>query len=151
MPLTLAYAMTVHGAQGSTVGRTPPGRPRNMLQRIIASPGKRGFEGNNPGLFYTILSRITTMGDLNDKMSSAIYFTGTDMSPDRIRNITVNATGKQQYEKVQKRAKWVKYLEKNIIKLRTEEKDEIEDVLQWADSYRSNQETLLKLILGEAK
>ena len=61
IPLTLAFGKTVHTFQGQSVGPVKEGQPPNAIQYIIVDPGERGFEGMNPGLFYTILSRITTL------------------------------------------------------------------------------------------
>ena len=63
IPLTLAFGKTVHTFQGQNVGPVKEGQTPNATQYIIVDPGERSFEGNNPGLFYTILSRITTFGN----------------------------------------------------------------------------------------
>ena len=63
VPLTLAYSKTVHTYQGQSAGPTDEDKPQNAVQRIICDPGTRAFEGTNIGLFYTILSRATTLGD----------------------------------------------------------------------------------------
>jgi hypothetical protein len=56
IPLTLAYAKTIHTFQGQTVGPAAPGRPENPIKRILVDPGDQTFEGNNIGLFYTAVS-----------------------------------------------------------------------------------------------
>ena len=66
MPLVLAFAKTCHTFQGQNVGPVQPGQPPNSFEKIIADPETRSFEGTNPGLFYSILSRGTTLGDEND-------------------------------------------------------------------------------------
>jgi hypothetical protein len=48
--------------------------PTHAVKRIIVDPSSLGFEGNNVGLFYTAMSQATTIGNPDDKMSSAIYF-----------------------------------------------------------------------------
>ena len=93
MPLALAFARTIHSFQGASVGKTPPGQPDNTFHRIIADPGPRKQEGNMPGLFYTLLSRATTLGEDGKLETSAILFNGTNMTPSRIRNITKKADG----------------------------------------------------------
>ena len=45
------------------------------------------------GLFYTLLSHVTTLGNPHDKFLSAIYFTGTNMKTGRVLNITQNEKG----------------------------------------------------------
>ena len=111
MPLALAFARTAHSFQGASVGKTPPGQPDNTFHRIIADPRTRKQEGTTPGLFYTLLSRATTLGDEGNLETSAILFNGTNMTPGRIRNITQKADG-NVYSKVKNLQKWVKYLEK---------------------------------------
>ena len=73
------------------------------------------------------------------------------MSEERIRNITTNASGKDQYELVKKRTEWVRYLEKNSIRVRKQDADEVSSVLCWADGYRSTEDELGKLIKGHEK
>ena len=90
LPLQLCYAKTVHTFQGQNAGPVQPGQPQNAIQRIICDPGDKEFEGRNPGLFYTILSRATTMGKPGEKMSSVIYFTD-NMNPARVLDITRGA------------------------------------------------------------
>ena len=86
IPLTLAFGKTVHTFQGQSVGPVKEGQPPNAIQYIIVDPGERGFEGMNPGLFYTILSRITTL--------RAIYFTGKNMNTNRIMFLALDAKNK---------------------------------------------------------
>ena len=81
LPLALSFGRTVHTFQGQNAGIVDPGRPPNPVQRIICDPGTRAFEATNIGLFYTILSRATTLGTFQDttqsnqKISdSAVYF-----------------------------------------------------------------------------
>ena len=61
IPLTLAFGKTVHTFQGQNAGPVDDDKPPNAVQRIICDPGTRAFEGINIGLFYTILSRATTI------------------------------------------------------------------------------------------
>ena len=120
MPLILAYGKTVHTFQGQNAGPVDPGKHPNAVQRIICDPGTRQFEGTNIGLFYTILSRATTLGPVGDDKpsekkfkGSAIYFIGKNMNRARITKITKQANG-TPYIKVQKRTKWVSFLRKRI-------------------------------------
>ena len=105
-PLQLCYAKTVHTFQGQNAGPVQERQQKNAILQIICDPGNKTFEGRNPGLFYTILSRITTLGDINDKMTLAIYFTGENMTPERILNITKGANNKH-FIRVMLRNKWV--------------------------------------------
>ena len=105
-PLVLSFSRTIHSFQGQEVG------PNKPVQTIIVNPGKRGFEALNPGTLYCCVTRATTLGDLN-KYNSAIYFTGSHMCRDRIKNLIFDAKG-NTYKKVQMRERWITYL-KNII------------------------------------
>ena len=112
IPLRLAFAQTIHTFQGQNAGPVEPGQTPNAVQKLICDPGTRRFEGNCIGLFYTLLSRITTFGNPLDKFSSAIYFTGTNMNTERVLNITMNEKG-HMYAMTEKREKYVSYLQKH--------------------------------------
>jgi hypothetical protein len=144
IPLRLAFAKTIHTFQGANVGPMPPGSPPNMIQSIVVDPGNRGFEGNNPGLFYTLASRGTTLGDQSDNLSSALFFTGKNMNPDRIRSITTGSNG-HKYTKILKRERWVNYLEKNTRQLSTT-KGEQDALFTWIDTTRIPSDELLAII-----
>ena len=88
VPLEPAYGRTIHKFQGQTAGPVDEGRPPNQYEVIICDPDDRKWEGKFMGLFYTALSRATTLGDANG-LNSAIYFTGKDFKEDRIRTIGV--------------------------------------------------------------
>jgi hypothetical protein len=94
MPLQLCYTKTVYTFQGQNAGPVSPGQLPNSIQRIICNPGDRSFKGKNPGLFYTIGGRASMQGNPKDKMSSALYFTGKRIKPDRILNMTKGANAK---------------------------------------------------------
>ena len=76
IPLRLAFAQTIHTFQGQNAGPVEIEQTPNAIQTLVCEPGTRRFEGNCVGLFYTILSRVSTLGNPDDKFSSAIYFTG---------------------------------------------------------------------------
>jgi hypothetical protein len=90
LPLRLAYAQTLHTFQGQTAGPTKPDQPPNSISCIICDPGTRLFESKS---FYTLLSRITSLGNDKDKFSSAIYFISDNMTPARILDITHTQKG----------------------------------------------------------
>ena len=117
LPLKLSFGKTIHTFQGASVGPVSPGQPPNAIKSVICDPGTRTFEGINPGLFYTLLSRVTTLGTDKDRTSSAIFFMGNDMNKARIKNITMTDDGKA-YQKVIKRKKWVAFLNANTSKER---------------------------------
>jgi hypothetical protein len=111
VPLTLAFGKTIHTFQGSSAGPVAEGQPPNAVECIICDPGTRQFEGVCPGLFYTVLTRATTLGEEGDHLSSALYFRSKNMNKDRITDITRGIKG--EYFKVTQRKKWVAYLEAN--------------------------------------
>jgi hypothetical protein len=88
-------------------------------------------------LFYTILSRITTLGDIEDKMSSAIYFTGENMTPDRILNITKGANN-HEFKRVVLRNQWVRFLNEHIQKSRMSDKEK-NNILLWSKNFTIDQ------------
>lgn len=115
VPLSLSFAKTVHTFQGQNVGPVQPGRPENQILRLVCDPGAKSFEGNNPGLFFTIVSRVTTMGDEYNKMTSALYFVGPNMKKSRVMNLTIGKNGKT-FKKVKLRQAFVEHLQKNTVK-----------------------------------
>jgi GTPase SAR1 family protein len=133
IPLQLCYAKTVHTFQGQNAGPVKNGQQKNAILRLICDPGSKTFEGNNPGLFYTILSRITTLGDIDDKMSSAIYFTGENMTPDRILNITKGAN-KHEFKRVVLRHKWVRFLNDHVQTSRISDSEKTK-ILLWSKNF----------------
>lgn len=145
IPLTLAYGKTVHTFQGQSVGPVPVGRPQNSVQRIIVEPGNRQFEANNVGLLYTTVSRPTTIGTVDDKMSSAIYFDGPDFSRQRITNLTKDKSGKL-YLKARLRQKWVDYLKENSKLWNDCSMEEMGDLFAWISEQRYTTDELDKII-----
>ena len=61
------------------MGPVTEGQPENEFQYVIVDPGTRAFEVINSGLFYTLVSSVTTIGITDTKFSSAIYFFGTNL------------------------------------------------------------------------
>jgi hypothetical protein len=112
IPLRLAFAQTIHTFQGQNAGPVEPGQTPNAVQKLVCDPGTRRFEGNSVGLFYTLLSRVTTFGNPLDKFSSAIYFTGNNMNMQRVLDITLNEKG-HMYVMAEKRRNYVFYLLKH--------------------------------------
>jgi AAA domain len=146
IPLALAYGKTVHTFQGQSVGPVPAGRPENAIQKIIVEPGTRAFEGNNVGLFYTTVSRATTIGTEEDKKSSAIYFDGPDFSEKRITQLTKDMSGKF-YRKALLRKKWVDYQKTHSLKRREYTKEEMAFLFNWIKKTRYTFSELEKIIV----
>lgn len=144
IPLALAYGKTAHTFQGQTVGPVPPGRPPNPIKKIIVDPGDRGFEGKNVGLFYQLLSRATTIGVPHDKLSSAIYFDGSNFNRKRFENLTMK-NEKEMYKMAMLRKTWVSYLRKYTLPRECWTELNMKDIFHWAEStvIRSNQLTAI--------
>ena len=137
MPLAVSFGKTMHSFQGSSVGKTQPGRPDNAYHPLVGDPGTRNFEANNPGLFYTLLSRATTLGEEGKLETFAIFFKRTNISHERIEKITCKQ-GKEKgvYKKIEDLRKWVAYLKGNTM---CRSKDvEVEDIIGWIDSAIEN-------------
>ena len=130
IPLRLAFAQTIHTFQGQNAGPVGIGQTPNAIQKLVCDPGTRRFEGICVGLFYTLLSRVTTFGDPGDKLSSAIYFTGCNMNTDRVLNITLNEKG-YMYAMAQRRELYVKYLQQHEHNGKMSAHDQSE-ILKWA-------------------
>jgi hypothetical protein len=145
IPLILAYGKTIHTYQGQSAGPVQAGRAENAVKRIIVQPGNRQFERNNVGLFYTAVSRATTIGTIEDKLSSAIYFDGPDFSSDRIANLTKDKTGKL-YKKARLREDWVNYMHDNSLAQKQKSKDEMESLFNWIRTTRYNSKDLVEII-----
>ena len=96
IPLDLSFARTIHTFQGLQAGPTKEGkRKEHMYEHIICDPHDKSVETTQTGMFYTAVSRGTTLGD-NNGLNSAIYFTGgnkqrthsdTDQMPENKRRL----------------------------------------------------------------
>ena len=107
VPLDLSFARTLHKFQGKTVG------PDHPVKYMVFEPGTSTFEGNNPGLLYTGLSRATTLGNGNIN-ESALYLTGTNANEDRFCNLVHYRQKHKKNEKyiaIRRRDNWLNFLE----------------------------------------
>ena len=108
VPLTLAFARTIHKFQGLSAGPTDAHQLPNMYTTIICDPGDRKREGNCPGLLYTAVSRATTLGGA-DNLGSAFYFVENSINTERVVNLTYkdNGNSTNQYAAIDKRNRWI--------------------------------------------
>lgn len=113
-----------------TAGPVGDGKIPNMFCRIICDPGKRSDEKTNLGMFYTALSRATTLGD-DIGRNSAIYFTGDDYNEQRVRAIGKLQKSNEDYKRVHERRNWVNHLKKNT-KISVLSEARQEDTIKWA-------------------
>ena len=75
--MTLAFGKTIHSFQGYNVGPTRKNQPKNPFQSIVVDPGSRSFEANSLGLFYSVSSRVSTLGLPLDLTTSALFSLAT--------------------------------------------------------------------------
>jgi len=101
-----------------------------MYETIICDADDRQFEGKFMGLFYTAISRATTLGDANG-LNSAIYFTGEHFKEDRIRQIGKRVGSSDDYVPIQQRAKWVQHLKQHTRSINKPTSSML-DTLEWA-------------------
>jgi hypothetical protein len=116
-PLVLAWATTVHKFQGFEAGFDE----KDQINRIVANIGELDWEKINPGTAYVVTSRARTVGtptvDNPNPTDSALYFDGP-IGIQRFEDVLFKDNG-QKTLMVEKRERWVKYLEHH--KLKTDE------------------------------
>jgi hypothetical protein len=96
-PSVPAWATTLHKFQGMEAGFDK----NNQFPHLIIDLGDIKSEQQQPGLLYVATSRAKTIGEIAPDMkhpkTSAIYWTGTGMSINRVIN---GSTKKQKTCKV---------------------------------------------------
>jgi hypothetical protein len=142
LPLQLSYAKTIHTFQGASAGPTPLGHPENPIKRIICDPGPKDFEMRCPGLFYTLLSRATMLGTTEEKLTSAIFFTGQYMNTSRVLDLTKTKNGKNA-RKVYLRNLWVENLQQHSHNYNPEQ-NEIKDLYEYIFGSSAKTESFLQ-------
>jgi len=105
----------------------------------------RKFEGQNPGLFYTFISRATWIGTPEERWKSAIFFSSKDMNFDRLWNLCCKPSTGAEYELVQQRRIWVEHL-KNNLKRKTISEEDKADLINWANQTKIDGTLLNSLI-----
>ena len=133
IPLTLAYARTIHKFQGLSAGPVDNGKIPNMFDVLICDPDDKKYEGSCMGLLYTALSRATTLGDENG-YGSAIYFTGSSLTEDRIKNMYFCTAKNEAFKRVETRKNWVDRLERNTIKTPKKLNKKQQEAIIWVTS-----------------
>lgn len=130
VPLDLAFSRTVHRFQGLSAGPVDEGKIKNMYECIVLDPDVKAAEGRNTGLFYTGVSRGTTLGD-EDGLNSAVYFQGDNLTRQRIQELTKKTNSDEEYAQVQRRRKWVQHLQKNTTTIDIHLLPDFKDTVEW--------------------
>jgi hypothetical protein len=120
------------------------GKVKNQYEVLICDPDEHKYEGKFMGLFYTAISRATTLGD-DTGLNSAIYFTGPQFKEERFRNLGKQKGSVDDFIPIQKRSKWVDYLKKRTHPIK-ELNQEMIETLHWSTIYRMDQDDLYKRI-----
>lgn len=145
LPLVLAWAITTHRFQGQSAGPVDKGKIPNSYDSIVFDPHDSSAEQKHLGLFYTGLSRATTLGN-KDGLYSAIYFTGTDATESRMSNIGRKKNSRDYYDSYVKRSKWVQYLARNVY-VGSMPENKREELCKWIDSTSYGQGLVERLVL----
>jgi len=132
-PLELCFARTMHKFQGLAAGPPEEGKPPFMCHSVIIDPDEPEVERLHTGLFYTGVSRGTTLGDAQG-LNSAVYFHGPHLSHRRIRQLTLCKDGKHEHSKVMKRRDWVLHLENNTQTNKDPNTETVQQVFQYFNS-----------------
>lgn len=116
-----------------------------MFQYIICDPDDHKYEGAFMGLFYTALSRATTLGDHNG-IGSAIYFKGGFYKENRFRNIGKMVRSDEDYIPIKKRTNWIAHLQNNTIPI-TPLTDTMKNTMNWTQQTKFDYNWLYKRIV----
>lgn len=172
VPLEIAFARTLHKVQGQSIG---PGHPVPIM---VFHPGKTSFEGRNPGLLYTGISRATSLG-ATDVNKSAIYFNCSNKEElyTRVRDIhykrkrtntkqnkssETSMDGFQEpmltnekYTKVKKRKYWTDFLDQREIctdiSTTQAERNTIKQWYEQKQKYITSQDNLYNIVQSHSK
>lgn len=106
IPISLAFAKTVHKVQGKEFG------PRfKNLPALVANIGKRMIESLFLGITYVVLSRVSTIGN-GDPNKSALYFSGPPFEPNRFTDLIHKKDSIELYKRYEDRQRWISHITK---------------------------------------
>ena len=142
IPLTLAYARTIHKFQGLSAGPVDEGKIPNPYDSIVCDPDKNSAEGNALGLLYTAVSRATTLGDDNG-LNSAIYFQGKDFTRERLESLGRKKDSEDFFKRVLYRKAWVLHLQRNKKQIKLDKK-KTKELVQWTKTTRYTYDDLFE-------
>jgi len=145
-PLALSFARTIHTFQGQSAGPTKDNN-QHPIKRIICDVGTAKFESQNIGLFYTALSRATTIGTKeNNRNDSAIFFTES-LDKTRLDRLTTKVDN-TEYDLVKRRNAWMQRISTKKYNDNFD-KNEKQQLIEWAGTQRYNIEDIEKKIQHE--
>lgn len=146
VPLTLAFARSIHKFQGLSAGPTDEGQIPNIFKYLIVDPGNKLREANCPGLLYTAVSRATTLGNEHGK-DSAMYFLEGTVNREKFTKITSKVDG-TPYVRVKERSGWLDTMSvgRAIRTAKAMSLVEEQEVLDWASNTSVSTSTLERLI-----
>ena len=145
VPLILAWGITIHRFQGQSAGPVDKNKIPNPYECLICDPHDSSAENTHLGVFYTGISRATTLGD-NDGLNSAFYLEGKEAVEDRMRNIGRKQNSRDYHDTFVKRAKWVQYLNENTYKNPLSENQQ-RDIKKWAMNYQYTTEHIQRILI----
>ena len=114
-----------------------------MFSGIVCNPDVKAAEGRATGLFYTAISRATTLGD-NNGLHSAIYFSGPNLTRDRVQHLTLKSNTSHQFENVKRRRAWVDTLQANTVSPYSLTNYPVDDILFWIEHTSVSYDTLFR-------
>ena len=107
VPLILGWGITVHRFQGQSAGPVDVNKMPNPYECLICDPHDSSAEITHLGVFYTAISRATTLGD-DDGLNSAFYLEeGKEATENCMRNIGQKKNSRDYRDTFAKRAKCV--------------------------------------------
>ena len=131
-PLVLAWGITVHRFEGQSAGPVDPGKIPNAYKCVVFDPHDSSAESLALGLFYTGVSRATTLGD-DTGLNSALFFDGKEATDARMQFLGKKTNSTDYYASYLKRKKWVDYLQSNCFKSKMTEEQRC-NLLAWAST-----------------
>jgi hypothetical protein len=145
IPLILAWGITVHRFQGQSAGPVDKNKIPNPYECLICDPHDSSAEARHLGVFYTAISRATTLGD-NNGMNSAFYLEGKEATEDRMRNIGKKQDSRDYNETFVKRAKWVQSLSENTYNNPLTEEQQ-NDIKKWVTDSRYTTADIQRILI----
>jgi hypothetical protein len=145
VPLILAWGITIHRFQGQSAGPVDKNKIPNPYECLICDPHDSSAENTHLGVFYTAISRATTLGDDNG-LNSAFYLEGKEATEDRMKNIGQKQNSRDYHDTFVKRAKWVQSLSENTYKSPLTQEQQ-NDIKKWVTASRYTREDIQRILI----